>query len=138
MALIKELLGQVRSELLFLEKDTQNKKKVFTVDKLTIEAHFIASDTSADDKGLDLRLVKIGTNTNYKSESVHKIILELNAFNESKPEGGMPEGIKSLLEKIRSSSMTDMIDIKNLEIEITKLLESNDGTHVKEAVEYVS
>ncbi|MEF1330606.1 trypco2 family protein [Vibrio sp. M260121] len=87
---IKELVRQVHNELYESqeERELQGQDALFEVEKLTIEANFIVTDSETESGGIDFKLLKYNAGGSSKNERVHKVILEL--VTPSKPSSNVP------------------------------------------------
>jgi hypothetical protein len=76
---IKELIRQVHNELAESqeERELEGQDALFEVEKLTIEANFIATDSETESGGIDFKLLKYNAGGSSKNERVHKVTLEL-------------------------------------------------------------
>ncbi len=78
---IRELIRRVHQELeeSRAEREASGGAPIFQVERLTVEANFIATESSQRKGGLDFRLVTVGGSRDLQQQQVHKITLSLLA-----------------------------------------------------------
>lgn len=76
---IMDLIRQIQSELIESQRQREQEglSALFEVESLTVEAQFIATDSSKEKGGFDLKILTLGGESTYSSEQVHKITLTL-------------------------------------------------------------
>ena len=79
---LRQLISAVSDELIAsrAERLAHNRPPLFEVKELSIEASFVVTSTDSGGGGFDLKIVKANAKTDYKQETVHKIVLKLAAF----------------------------------------------------------
>jgi len=81
---LKDLIRAVSDELLAsrAERLSANDPAIWEVNELTIEASFVVTDSAGGGGGFDLKIVKADAKADHSQESVHKIVLKLNALGD--------------------------------------------------------
>lgn len=100
---IAELLKKVQEELILSEKRRLNNETppLFRVNDLTIEVNFLVEESSHMDGEFNLKVITSGMKIESKSQSVHKITLNLKAIEQEEPMPKESKG-KKLLDKFIS------------------------------------
>src|SRR5579872_107814 len=76
---IRELLSDVKSELIALETEHENKS--FALDQLELEVRFVVSESRDGNAGIDLQVVRLGGNKHTTAEHVHTLRLSYKALS---------------------------------------------------------
>ena len=79
---IGELIRQVQRELIESQsqRESEGQTALFEVESLTVEAHFVVSNSTTSKGGFDLKIITLGGEKAYKEEQVHKISLKLKTL----------------------------------------------------------
>lgn len=82
---LKDLIRAVSDELLASRQErlAEGQPPIFQVNELTIEASFVISKSASGSGGFDLKILKADAGTEYKQDTVHKIVLKLDTVKES-------------------------------------------------------
>jgi Trypsin-co-occurring domain 2 len=81
---VKELIRRVHQELeeSRAEREAVGGAPIFEVERLTVEANFVAVDSSQRKGALDFRLITVGGARDIQQQQVHKITLSLLAVGD--------------------------------------------------------
>lgn len=87
---IKDLIRRVHKELIEsqAEREAAGEEPLFTVQDMTIEAHFVVQESKAAEGGVDFRLLtfggaRAGGKKEAQQQQVHKIVLRLRVAEDA-------------------------------------------------------